>query len=474
MKRTLSRRSLIKAAPIALGLPWLEYFSPRRAAASRRRVPGYTQDGFKQRLVVVFSGLGTLRSEWYNGNAGGYTFDGKILNPLASKRDRMTIVRGLTHSSNGGTHEAVELAALTAQPYIGDRKTTKNAAGLSVDQLIANEIGADTLRKSIHMSMQGKDQYNPLSHAGRESPIFPLKNPYTAFDQYFDGVAPDSGGSGPLPPADNYAKALRARRRQVLDGVNAQYKSLQDRIGAADRARLQQHVAGLDELIARLDKLDDDGAADPEGAADCALPVLGDHRLLPARGSSQDNFQEEHRLGSETYDRMDAIARTYFDIVARAFSCDVTRIAVLDHAHYHSHGGTSHKVDTKDRSQNPGGYDEIFEAGRRAAANINYLVDALSAIPEGSGSVMDNTLIYWLYSHSDGSLHELTDCIDVLIGNAGGAFETGRLVQLASGDGRPHNELLTSIANVYGLSAEGFGKQEWRGRGRLPELGVSV
>lgn len=464
MKSILDRRSLIKAGGLALGLPWLEYFAGSQAMAADA---GFTADGVPKRLFVVFNGLGTIPSEWCDINGGQATFK-KILKPLEKHRERMTIIRGLTHASRGGTHEAVELAALTGQPYVGDRKTTKFAAGISIDQHIANVIGKDTVRKSISLSLQGKSQYNPLSHFGPSQPNFPIKNPYTAFDQILSNI------TGPTGPALTRAEKLQQKREQVLRETHQRYKELHARIGQDDKARLDAHLESLNTLIRALDLQQGQEEGDAN-TCQVMAPSNVQHSLLPKRDADSKFITEEYRYGGADLDRNQDIVKTYMDIGVQAFACDVSRVVTLDQGHFHRHGSASHKVDVNNRNVSTAEYDEVLNAGVRSAQNISYLVDQLVNTPDGKGgNLMDSSLIYWIQSHQDGKNHSLTNSTDVLIGNAGGMFNTNRAITINPSENRRHTELLTSIANCFDLTDTGFGNNDWRGKGRIDELGIQV
>lgn len=464
MKKLLDRRDFIKASGLSLGLPWLEYFAGQQALAADA---GLTSQGVPKRLFIVFNGLGTIPNEWCDINSNGTAVFKKILKPLEKHRERMTIIRGLTHAANGGTHEAVELAALTGQPYVGDRKTTKFAAGISIDQHIANVIGANTVRKSISLSIQGKNQYNPLSHFGHSQPNFPIKNPYTAFDQILSNIGKPNGSM--MTREDQ----LQKKREQVLKHTHERYKELFARLGQDDKLRLEAHLESLNSLIKTLDlqqQVD-------QGGSHCAVskPSKSKHSLLPESDASSKFLTEEYRYGVADLDRNQDIIKAYMDIGAQAFSCDVSRVVALDQGHFHRHGSASHKVDVNNRSVATAEYDEVLNAGVRCAQNINYLVDQLVSTPDGQGgNLMDSSLIYWMQSHQDGKNHTLNNCTDVLIGNAGGMFNTNRSISINPKDNRRHTELLTSIANCFGLPDSGFGKIDWRGEGRIHELGIRV
>ncbi|WP_054112569.1 DUF1552 domain-containing protein [Marinagarivorans algicola] len=449
MKNKVTRRDILKKGTATLGLPWLEYFAGSTAMAA---------DETPKRLCVLINSLGTIPKEWVSGNASNYRL-GNILRPLEAHKDKMTIIRGLTQNGENGAHPGAQAGLLTSRPLEGNKDTSNNVQGPSFDQRIASQISNGVSRRSIHMAL---DATKAFSHKGPNQPILPLMDPFKAFDQYFGGIG---GGSGSAPTREEKLNVVRAT---VLNDTRARYQELKARVGAEDKGRLEQHLEGLNELISRLE-FQNNSTNDTDMSA-CELPVIGSQMSLPSQGSS---FKEGDALRNNQA-KYNAINRTYMDITAQAFACNVTRVSVVNIGKYHAHGGESHKANVNNRGSNAGAYDAIVNAGAQAAKNINYLVNTLSAMPEGNGSVMDNTMIMWATELADGAAHSGRDSRQLLIGNAGGAFNMGRLVDVPTSANRPHSELLTSLINCYGINDTQFGVNKWKGRGRLAELQVNV
>jgi hypothetical protein len=95
--------------------------------------------------------------------------------------------------------------------------------------------------------------------------------------------------------------------------------------------------------------------------------------------------------------------------------------------------------------------DKITAINTWYSEQVKYLMDALAAIPEGTGSVLDNTLIVWGNELSRGNSHGNEPVPFVLLGGASGALEMGRFLQY---DGTRHNRLLVSICHAMGLTEQ--------------------
>ena len=82
------------------------------------------------------------------------------------------------------------------------------------------------------------------------------------------------------------------------------------------------------------------------------------------------------------------------------------------------------------------------------------LMEELESEPEGSGTMMDNTLIVYTSNNADAQHTSGANWPVMLLGNPGGAFTTGKLTQL---DGkRPINALYTSILRASGVEVDRF------------------
>ncbi|MCA9601694.1 MAG: hypothetical protein KC417_06710, partial [Myxococcales bacterium] len=111
------------------------------------------------------------------------------------------------------------------------------------------------------------------------------------------------------------------------------------------------------------------------------------------------------------------------------------------------------------------------------ASKLAYLIDLLKGIDEGDGTVFSNSSILWTNEQSTGNNHSREDMPYILAGTAGGAFNSGRYVRYtpkpadraANQRGEPHNKLLVSIANAYGVETDVVGSGKY-GKGALPNL----
>jgi hypothetical protein len=211
-------------------------------------------------------------------------------------------------------------------------------------------------------------------------------------------------------------------------------------LAAEDRTRLEQHVARIDELDRTL-------ATRPSGL----MPAAGCRKvdpMLPASYRASDEAQEN--LGS----------RAQIQNAVLALACDLTRVVTIQYTDYHGPTfdwlGLPLTGNWHDRVHSHGGDnpEAMASAFEWYGAECAFLLSQLGSVNEGSGTLLDNTLVLWLSEFGDGGTHDTRNLPVVLAGGLGGRLKTGR--HLAFG-GRSHNDLHTTILNLFGGSDQSFG-----------------
>lgn len=442
MKR-LSRRHLLRgAAGIAVGLPFLEAMSDSARA-----------DVFPKRFLVWFTSFGQVKSAWLpTGSETNFTL-GPVLSPLEAHKSDLLILEGVDMESAyhgpGDPHQTGISHALTGtEMQVGDLfpyACNANASvgwggGISVDQYLASKIVDPIKFPSIEFGVQVQyaNASSRMIYAGPGQPVPPEDDPWKNFDRIF--------GDMRLDPTELTKK--RDKRHHVLDAVQGDYKALAKRLGKEDKFKVDNHLAALDKIAVQLD-------APAAIGGECAAPYLG----TPIDIYANDNYP--------------AIANLQLDLLAMSLACDVTRIASVQWSttqagkvfswlgQTETHHSLSHSGESDTAKQN-----QLVEIGNWHAAQLAYLISALKAIPEGNGSVFDNTLILWCTDIARGNTHARRDMPYVLAGGAGGYFKTGRYLKYA---GDYHNNLLVSIVNAMGIPDVSFGNPAYC-TGPLPGL----
>jgi hypothetical protein len=412
----------------AVGLPWLETFAGKTAHAAP----------LPKRFVAMFSANGTIFENWVpTGTESKFTL-GPILRPLAPHQNELVVIAGVDQKGGGGDgHQNGISGMLTGSGLLPGRFAGVGAPpagwaeGQSVDQRLADEIGRGLPFRSIEFGVQTgpADNWGRMVYRGRNRPLPPREDPGRTFDDVF--------GAAVLDPAE---RARRQERRQsILDRVSSDLTRLSGDVAAADRQRLEQHLTYLREVEMRL-------SAQSQGIAACAVPAR------PATPT-----------GPEAYG---AIGDLQIDLMVLALACGQTRVATLQWSRavsdvrftwlgiHEGHHTLSHLPDSDAMAK-----DKLTRINTWYAEKFASLVTKLKAYPEGAGTLFDNCLLLWCNELAKGNLHSRIDAPYVLAGSAGGALRTGRFLEYA-GD-VPHNNLLVSILNTFGLSDTTFGRPEW-------------
>lgn len=445
----LNRRSFLRGTgSFALGLPFLDAMG----GCSRGPDPltskhAQNAEGFPKRFIVMFSANGTVRENWTPTATGGGGFElSTILAPLEAYKQNLVVIDGVDMlSANNGPgdghqrgmgHMLTGTELLDGDLFVGGGDvppTSGWAGGISIDQAIANHIGESTRFKSLEFGVQvgGGTVWSRMSYLGADQPVPPEDSPYAAFDRIFGDLGDDPLG----------AQKLAAKRGAILNSVMDDYRSLNSKLGAEDRQRLDNHLASVTDIASRLDNTGSLGGA-------CVKPNLGD----PLNIYANDNYP--------------AIGKLQMDLMAMSMACDLTRVASIqwhrsvsgrvfnwlgipDGHHSLSHFGDSDAT----------ALGKLTQINTWYAEQLAYLMGRLAEIPEGDGTLLDNTCILWCNELGRGNNHTRMNVPLVLAGGAGGAIQTGRFLPF---DGNvPHNNLHVSLLNAYGAQTGTFGNPNY-------------
>ena len=426
-RRNIGRRGLLKMAGLSaaagLSLPLLRPL----AASAGETTP--------KRLVVIFTANGTLREHFWPG--GTDLTAGRILEPLRAFRDRMLLLKGLNMESRaagpGNGHTKGMGHILTGAPLLegdlvdGMGRPSGYAGGISVDQRIAGHIGGESRIGSLVLGVRVRIPATPvrarLSYRAANEPLVPNDDPYSVASLVF----------GEAGATREELLATWARRESILDHATAELNDVRARVGTDDRLRIDAHLQSVRELERTL-------APD---ATVCDAPMLEGGVDPAAEGA---------------YPR---VSRMQMDLITSAFRCDVSRVASVLYSSSQSgqrypwlgvnenHHTLSHEPDSNTTARN-----KLLDINRWHAGEIAYLLEQLGSFNDPDGtSLLDNTLVVWCNEMGTGNSHSSDDLPFVLAGGGAG-FRMGRQIDYG---GRPHNDLLVSLCNAYGIETDTFG-----------------
>ncbi len=407
---------------VCVGLPWLELFAPRSAQAC---------DGlFPQRFILWFWGNGNRPENWTPSQDG---FDVELsgeLAPLAAHRAKLAVVSGFaTKVANSIPHWSGACGLFTGRPEVGGEDDW-TVAGPSLDQVIAAEIGGETIYRSVEVGVTTTEAF---SYNGPNSQNPAEADPYALYERLFGETFREPGEGGLVDPSLGY-------RRSALDAVMEDLASLESRLGSADQRRLEQHLDGVRELETRLARLEEDP---PEYEA-CARPSepLAEYPDVDGR--------------PQIAEKNAAMAK----MVAMALACDQTRVvsyalsAALNNELWPEASDGHHNLTHHESGDQP----EVDAIATYNMEQLAVLLAELDAVDEGEGSLLDNSLLLATSEVSEGRTHSLEDIPLLLAGGLCGRIVTGQHVRSYTAENI--NKPLLSVIRAFGISQGSWGAED--------------
>ena len=442
-RRTFLRGSLGSGLGVAVGLPLLEAMLNDHGTA-------LAQDAaLPLRFGVFFmgNGRGVEADRWRPSGTGAAWTPSPLLAPLTELKDYVSVVTGasarLSNSPQG--HHNGSAAILSGYNFIAqdaDNAPYRSTfARPSIDQLAADVLGASTRFRSLELAtsrrvIDGEGttiQY--ISHNGPDSSNPPELDPRAVFDRLFAGGAAQPGAGSAVQ------QALQTLRASVLDTVLADLGALQQRVGAADRVRLEQHAEGIRAIERRLQ-------TDPAlSAQQCDDP------MAPTEIASESGREP-------LAERLDAMG----DLLALALSCDQTRVFSIQWSG--SAGGPVFWQVGADRAHHDLSHDG--DATQEVMEQITvFTMEQLAGLlrkfrdtPDGAGNLLDSMALLATSDCSDGAAHSVTDYPIVIAGRAGGALVHPG-VHYASDDREHTNRVLLSLLRSMGVEVAELGEDDF-------------
>jgi hypothetical protein len=439
--RGVGRRTFLQGVGVLMALPWLESIPSFGApAAAVSDAAGATAAAFPQRFSVLFMGNGISPPSWSATGNGADMQLGKTLKVLEPLKGKINVINGLFNKvgRGNGIHPAQTGNLLTGVPI---SKGARIHSGVSMDQVLANQIGQDTRLPSMVLAceqpLNGYHESNfscaYSSHVSWQSPDSPMPNelyPSLAFDSLFENRG-------------------NLRNISVLDRVMERAQSLSRQVSASDKAKLDEYLTSVREVERGIERTRVDKSKAEDRAKATGQPAITMKR--PENGLPED-FRDHAKL--------------MCDIIALAFQTDKTRVASLLLARdlstlYYPFLGVKSGHHDASHQENGDGYESI---SRMHLGMFAYLAQKLDAMPEGDGTVLDHSCLMFLSNMWSGHNHDNTKVPMVLAGGLGGTLKTGRTLDYidAGDENRQLCSLYLGIMDRMGVKLEYFGDSDTR------------
>lgn len=430
----INRRRFLRGCGAALALPWMASALPRTLAASANGSSPPVRSAF------IYFPNGVWEKSWVPETTGHDYALSPSLQALADIKQDVLVLTGLDkkHSHGGDGHYAKTANFLTGMPVAKTTGRDISSGGISVDQLMAQATRQHTPLPSLELGTEpvisGIDSnvgYTRLygSYISWESPSRPVAkeiNPRMVYERLFGKSI-----SGQSESAESY--------QNLLDYVLEDAKRLRPTLGRDDQFKMDEY---LDSVRAIEKRIEFSMSKDPRQWT----PDVDEDYLRASRPGVPVDFAEHIRL--------------MMDLMVLAFQTDSTRVASLMFANdvsgrnfsfvdgvRGSHHELSHHEHNADKIAQ---YERINQWHVEEFAGM---IRKLKAIPEGEGTLLDNCMILFGSSMSDGNRHDPDNLPILLGGRGGGSIDSGQHIAADV----PLCNLYVSMLDRMGVEVEAFG-----------------
>lgn len=432
-KKHLSRRALLRGAGVSLSLPLLDAMLPAltaQAQSAARITP---------RLGFVYVPHGAIMGE-YTPDQVGKNFELKtILKPLEPYKSKLNVISGLGHEAADAS-AVHSLSPCTWLSGVRPKATLGSDAfaGVTADQFAARVIGQDTPLPSLELATEdhsgligacdrdyGCIYMNTLSWRTPTTPNPMEINPRKVFERLFG-----QGGSV------EQRLARQNEDRSILDAIVQQTGSLSRQLGQGDQQKISDYLENVREIERRLQQAE-------------AMMERNADMVIPEAPAGIPFVYEEHLA-------------MMFDLMTLAFQSEITRVSTFMMAREVSnrtypmvgvnegHHATSHHQNAPEKMAK----NVLIQTWH--VGQFKKFVDRLAAIPEGDGTLLDNTILLYGSNMSNSNAHDHYPLPNILVGGTGaGGIKAGQHIKY---DKRtPMTNLILTMLHKAGVNQESLG-----------------
>ena len=389
----------------------------------------------RTRFGAIYFPHGATMDKW-TPSGDGTTFEfSEILEPLQPYRDRINVISDMSHPQAYGGGSATSNHTRSAAAYLSGsqaRSGPQAYLGVTADQVAAQKIGQDTAMPSLELGIEDPSLScgDGLSCAYRDtiswqSPTSPLpmqNNPQVVFERLF--------GDG---STDALRRARREQSMSLLDSVMGDVNTLNKKVSASDRARVEQYLSDLREIERRIEK------AGQQVSSDLNVPAA-------PTGIPKD-FEEHIKL--------------MYNLWVLAWQADLTRVTTLlmakelSNAVYPKSGIRDAFHILSHHSNLRENMDKFAVLNRYHVTVFTYLLEKLKNTPDGDGSLLDHSIVLYGSAMSDGNQHNHAPLPVILAGGTSGKLKGGRHIR--NPKDTTMSNLLLAILNKLDVQRESFG-----------------
>jgi hypothetical protein len=423
-KKAIPRRMVLRGIGATLALPLLDSMVPAFSAPSKTAAKPINRFG------VVYVPNGMIMKNYLPAAEGPAYELTPTLTALAPFREHVLVLSGLncipTPGRPGGAHAKASTRFLTdVSPPLSE---TWLDAGISMDQILAQETGKHTQLASLELAIESGETAGACDHGfacpytnticwkSAHTPLPTQNNPRVVFERLF-------GDSGSTDPKVRLARFRQ--QRSVLDSVTEEVAHLQGALPHGDRTKLTEYLDAVRDVEQRI-KI-------AEGQKNQEIPLVGHPDGIPS------NWEDHVNL--------------MFDLEVLAYRCDLTRVITLMLGHEQS-GMTYPQIGVTD-AHHPISHHQLEREKVAKVARINAyhvkmfasFLEKLRATPDGDGTLLDHVTMMYGAGMADSNSHSPIDLPILLAGGGAGNLKGGRHIRFKD----------EALANLHLTLLEQFG-----------------
>src|SRR5580704_6005976 len=399
-KKHLSRRMVLRAAGVTLGLPFLDAMVPASTALAQTAAVPKMRAGFfyiPHGAIMGNTTHGPSMDHWTPTGAGADFKLSPILSSLEPYKKYVASFGNLENAASAGSVHTLNPATwLSAtRPDTGGPRAHM---ATTLDQVLSKVISQDTPLPSLELASETTNQsaaggggsYTTLSFRDAESPLPMEYNPRKIFLQLF--------GEGDTPQE---RASISHQTNSILDLMLDRTKRLQGELGPADRAALDGYLESVREIERRTQM--------------AASKNLGSLRIPDAPVGELEDFAAQVKL--------------MFDLLALAFQADLTRVATYIMVsegtnRTYNHIGVpdafhpvSHHANDIDR------INKLVKIQTWHVEKFAEFVKKMAETPDGQGSLLDHSIFMYGSNMSNSDLHNNYPEPNIVVGGGAGKMK---------------------------------------------------
>jgi hypothetical protein len=433
-RKQLHRRTFLRGVGAAIALPMLDAMTPAFAAPARLAKGPV-------RLAFTYVPNGITMADWTPvGTGAGFEYS-RVLKPLEAFRSDTVVLSGLAQRNGNALGDGPGDHARAAAAYLTGVHPRKTAGadiqnGISVDQIIAQKIGAESRFASLELGCDDSRTVgncdsgyscaytNSLAWRGPATPMPPETNPRLVFERLFGDI--DTS----LPP-ETRARRLR-HRRSILDLVSQRTAQISGDLGPSDKRKLDEYLSSIREIEQRIERSEADMTD--------LRPGIDKPSGIPVAYADYVNLM--------------------FDLQLIAFQTDMTRVITLMMGRegsmrtYPEIGVPDPHHPLTHHRGNAEWIERVTKVNTMHMELFAGFIKKMKETPDGDGSLLDHSMIVYGSGLSDGNRHTHED-LPVLIVGGGGNFKTNTHIQYEKNT--PMNNLFLTLLDRMGVPSEQIG-----------------